>query len=342
MKKIISTILTILFLPSFVLAAPSVSGVSGTLTHGSDVTISGSGFGTKSTAAPALFDKVEGTWAGLSNGQAIPTATAPWTGDSESTYNTSSGEQRSIRSSANYHTVNSTYNFVDGFVAPGRSSKLYVAWWFRDNLFDTGGKFLRLSDSTNLENRTFTWANQGSYLYDYGDCIISGGSSVLWQSTQVPANIWHFHEIYFDTAAKTWAVYVDGVSHGSTRYSGCNSLIIDEVWKVGMDAGGESPPTQTSWLDDIYIDNTWTHVVIGNASTYTACTHFEVQPASAWGASSASIKINQGSFADGSSQYLYVVDSTGVANATGFPITLGSSGGGDTTAPASPSGLSVF
>jgi len=39
--------------------------------------------------------------------------------------------------------------------------------------------------------------------------------------------------------------------------------------------------------------------------------------------------------------YLYVVDSSGAANSSGYSVTLGGGGGGDTTPPSAPSGLSV-
>jgi len=46
------------------LATPSVSSVSGTVSHGSSITISGSGFGTKTTAGPALYDNFDNGAAG--------------------------------------------------------------------------------------------------------------------------------------------------------------------------------------------------------------------------------------------------------------------------------------
>lgn len=42
-------------------AQPAPSGLSGTQTHGSAVTVTGSSFGTKSTAAPRIWDNAEGT-----------------------------------------------------------------------------------------------------------------------------------------------------------------------------------------------------------------------------------------------------------------------------------------
>lgn len=46
------------------LAAPSVSSTSGTFSHGNSVTISGSSFGSKSTAAPVKYDDFDGGVAG--------------------------------------------------------------------------------------------------------------------------------------------------------------------------------------------------------------------------------------------------------------------------------------
>ncbi len=46
-------------LPQAVFAAPSISGTSGTWSHGGTVTVNGSAFGTKSTAAPLVWDDAE-------------------------------------------------------------------------------------------------------------------------------------------------------------------------------------------------------------------------------------------------------------------------------------------
>jgi hypothetical protein len=65
--------------------AVSISGASGTWTHGNTVTISGSGFGTKTTAAPNLFDRVDNisAYAAVTDGQTIPTGGGyPWVNNS--------------------------------------------------------------------------------------------------------------------------------------------------------------------------------------------------------------------------------------------------------------------
>src|SRR5262245_53134787 len=42
-------------------AAPTIAGLAGTLDHKGSVTINGSGFGTKATAAPVVWDDASGT-----------------------------------------------------------------------------------------------------------------------------------------------------------------------------------------------------------------------------------------------------------------------------------------
>lgn len=92
--------------------------------------------------------------------------------------------------------------------------------------------------------------------------------------------------------------------------------------------------------DDIYIDNSWARVEIGDQPTYSACTHREIQiPQAIWNDGQLQINVNQGSFADNSTAYLYVVDENGEVNISGYPVTLGA--GTDITAPSAPSGLIV-
>lgn len=59
--RILSKILIILLLTGTAYATPDVDPITGTLTHGESKVITGTGFGTKSPAAPVLWDDGEGT-----------------------------------------------------------------------------------------------------------------------------------------------------------------------------------------------------------------------------------------------------------------------------------------
>lgn len=59
MKNTLVISLMILILPFLVQAAPNVSNVSGTVSHGSQITINGTEFGTRMIATPSLWDTAE-------------------------------------------------------------------------------------------------------------------------------------------------------------------------------------------------------------------------------------------------------------------------------------------
>ncbi|NTW27241.1 MAG: hypothetical protein HGA36_02885 [Candidatus Moranbacteria bacterium] len=93
------------------------------------------------------------------------------------------------------------------------------------------------------------------------------------------------------------------------------------------------------FLDDAYIDNTWQRIEIGNTANYNDCTLKEIQPATLWNDDGIIFNLNQGSFAAGSTGYLFITDENGTRNA-GFTITFAPEVG-DVTAPSAPSGLFV-
>src|SRR5574343_17450 len=96
------------------------------------------------------------------------------------------------------------------------------------------------------------------------------------------------------------------------------------------------------YYDDIYIDSTWSRVMLCNNATYSSASVCEPQPPTVWtgtGGTNITVKVNLGALT-GSTAYLFVFDSTNTANSTGLEVTL--SDGDDTTAPTlsgvSPSG----
>jgi hypothetical protein len=95
------------------------------------------------------------------------------------------------------------------------------------------------------------------------------------------------------------------------------------LWGIGWDGGGARPPSLTTWMDDIYYDNTLSRVMVGNASTFNASNHLEMQIPSAWSSNSITFTVNQGAFQEGQNAYLYVVDENGTVNENGYPITIG-------------------
>ncbi len=83
-------------------------------------------------------------------------------------------------------------------------------------------------------------------------------------------------------------------------------------------------------IDDVYIDSSWARIEIGDKPDFDSCTHREVQVPISWSDSSVEFSVNQGSFQNGDSVYLFVVDSDGNVS-DGLPAEIGG-----TTQPQAP------
>lgn len=345
--SIIIMILSIIF-TNVTIAAPLVNSISGTIDHGQSVIAYGSGFGSKAQASPVLWDTVDNqsTYASVSNGDTIPTGGSnPWGENTYSAtkYRTTIADQRG-QSTACYYASNSTKNHL-GMKNITGATYLYVSWWFKTNTSISGtshsSKVIRVNDSDDPTlNQTFSWTQMQAYVWQspnyYGN---------TWKTLSPTINAWHFFEAMFDSRNRTYTLRVDGTTlYSAISWSGATSTVLNQIGCIGWDSGGSAPIAITSWMDDIYVDNTPSRIVIGNNTTYASSTHLEMQIPMSWSANGQTItfKVNQGSFADGATAYLYVFDSNGSVNAIGYPITFGQgSSSGDTTPPTVPTGIST-
>lgn len=62
------------------------------------------------------------------------------------------------------------------------------------------------------------------------------------------------------------------------------------------------------YYDDIYIDNSWSRVEVGDNPVYANCTHRELQPYLSWNNNQIVGNFNQGSFNVGDTVYFFVID----------------------------------
>lgn len=324
------------------IAAPTISGTSGTWDHDAVITISGSSFGTKPAAAPVLWDTVEDNYSGLSDGDSIPNAAGGgvWysnsNGGNHVKYETTAGEQRSAASAATYKVTSQIEGYLSD-VSWTATDSVYVSWWWKQGSDVSGGdhssKYLRVSDSSDETNKTSSVAQTLSHLYSNPDyCAIE------WVTIAPTPNDWVFFEVWYDNSGRNFSVRLNGqYLINGVATTGCTvAPQLNEVWKIGWDGGGNAPPALSWWMDDIYIDSSFARVMLGNASTYAASTHFEMQKATSWATGSVQINANVGTYTNAQTVYLYVVDSTGAVNSTGYPVTIGAGGGGgsDTTPDA--------
>jgi hypothetical protein len=331
-------------------AQPQVTGMAGSFQRGGSVTISGVGFGTKVPAAPLKYDGFEnGTLGSQVDGWHTET-TIPGRGP---VYSDAVARVSGSRVVYQNH-LDGNYNCTLGLT--GLSvGKLYLSgWYFRRVSGDSTRNFKFISFRGGPpgardapEGRTDMYASNTrassvaptGHMYtancaenmvdnDYG----LGGS--LASPDFEPNGAWHRVESYMDIGDVgqpngSWQIWNDldpwVSTNGVFRESSCvyTNLYLAAYWASdAYDPEDGIPGSQWYW-DELYIDTTRARVEAGNASTWNACTHREIQIPSAWSGNSVTVAVNQGVFAAGQTVYLYVVDQSGAVNSSGYPVTVG-------------------
>lgn len=352
-------------------AAPTISSVSGVVEADARVTISGSGFGSKSTAGPLVFDNFESGQNGQGVAGSAPTVrniSTGWTwgrygsGANVPQYSNQIVRPHSTRSSR-HSFGGSSYNVSLEIIreTPNTGDEIYFSFWRYYNR--TSAVWSRnvkpwmvwgTADGTRPTAYT-GWGNPSNGDGEFRNAVIDSGSTsnTLWggPSMDTVAGQWVRIEGYLkqssptaaDGAFQTWVHQssTPGISlaQSSLAYRTRSSTNYWRQWHFGSYNATDDPSTSTAdvYLDDIYFDNTRARVEIGNASSWNSCTRRELQVATAWSSNGVTFTVSPGAFNAGAQAYLYVVDAQGVANSQGFPITLGQG----TAAPEPPQNVTV-
>lgn len=313
-------------------AVPGVTTVSGSFSKGQTVTISGSNFGTKSPAAPLV-------WADFENGLNPSTL----------------GVQRTWSEVQSMAASSEGTNGSKGLKATDGSGKwtLRVDYnaWTRDNqkfyVFKRQKKnFAVTSASQNWKVWRMWPAGARGYPNIYyatnnSRVFVEGTNVGAWTTAFDNKNGWTAFEIIGKASSASGradgqlSVRWDGsqvvrADKLLTRSSSmpalmtCNYVVQgvlanSQIWAPGWSSANRL------WVDDVYVDTTWSRVMIGEASTFAACKKLEIQIPKTWSTSSISFVANPGSFTNGSKVYVYVFDSNGNVNATGAALNIGQS-----------------
>lgn len=381
MKKLIVFIfLVTLFYPLAASATPSISGVTGTLNdEQTGIVVAGSGFGThpleiewtgtniENGAVGAKFSKTSD----ISGGTWYVQPTSGWLHQTNySNTDAHSGSQSIAASMSITGTeVSSPFRWMAGTGTYKEIPHVYLTYWVKNTTTYTAcnnwkmwkiGPAGTATWSVDVPHSVYctratsslTWQGNRPSCSTYSTEWYPSGTNEV--STSASFNVWERVEIYFDesTPNGTDGTFVynlhkaDGV-HSVRNWVGTAKTQLTEcsaeryiTFMNYMHTSGTV--TGTLYHDDIYFQmDSQARIEIGNASTFAACTHREIQIPTAWATGSATFTLNFGSFANDAEVYLFVVDSTG-ATSPGYSITLGTTGGSDTTAPVisggSPSG----
>jgi hypothetical protein len=333
-------------------AAPAVTGVSGTVTHGELVTIAGSGFGTRSN-----FNNAGDTWKSgkflnfrfkdfedkqlTSHGFYPQRGGETWAPNSTDLSALSGGPKNSggymRRAYSNGENGGLSANTT------GAGNQLYTTFKLMMPSNTQSGKFFRFYADSPQYNVYFSSGCDNYKVRGYSECTAGTCTPETEWGTgpSFVAGQWHRVEIWADASSNTVSVNVDGQAAWTKRDWLATTLSLNGHtldFPNMIDNEGRGCGTAGSYnFDDIFVDFTQARVEIGDAATWSAVRKKEVQLPVTWSGGSIQVRLNGGEFSSGQNAYLYVVDSSGAVNANGYPVKLG----GTALAPQPPTNVTV-
>jgi len=353
------------------LATPLPLSVSGTLNHGATITISGSGFGSKVSAAPLAWDNA-------SAGAVTDIWTGAWPNELPGYNLAYYAPMRGIglphshvtRYIAGAHASNTGadtgYDVLmwKSFPVPALPYYIYASWYQRaddqwhfggDNNFKTfdysaGDEPYALTQSwytcygpPHPDSNTDTglqWTQQTGTPLSNPD---QNGHNAWWGKAVNPmAGQWSKVEIAIKVSSQSDG-YINIWENGqqvmnyvgiTDNYGGTRRSVA-----VGGYARMQGYTSNWRYFDDVYVDTTLSRVVLADKPVLSQASIIELQIPSAWNDGSISAQVNLGKFTQGQMAYLFVVDASGNVSATGIAVTAG--GSATTLTPNPPSGFSV-
>lgn len=344
-RKLTWSILAVaLLLASQAPAQPLISGVSGDVDHGSRLVIGGGGFGQKSSPTAMKFENFESGALGSNIGsEGYWSLRSDNTGSDTPRYTTEFSRSANSPQTAKF-PLKTLHDYAIKSGLDFSSGRIYYDYWVRfswaSSTIRHQIKLARLGSGTSDSYIyphfvTEHWVGgSGCYSDARKGQACGGGAQTDWDYDCPPNNQWQHVQIAIDYGTPggnnaRYDIWQDGVYKGGdsdlTWYC-AGDPVFQQVWIGGYlgntDADGM---TTTIYYDDVYFDDTWARVEIGDADRYADCTHREVQIPQEWGNNTIEVDLNLGSFQAGETAYLYVTDENGQVNSIGYAVTLGHS-----------------
>lgn len=214
--------------------------------------------------------------------------------------------------SANFFDQNNSNRMID---RPIRLDKNGATAIITQSLEAQGSnKYIRVWESDGSRGSfRLSWTNVQLYATE-------SGTPGPWSRSDIPARKWNHLEIFIDQTKKTIITKVNSKVDSELTY--INDLDVPghspTIGLIGFDASVEL--IQQIWMDDIYMDNSFKRVTLGNAPKYSQVTHEEVQFFSSWKDSEIRFTPNYGSLSRERPAYIYIYSEDGIPNANGIPF----------------------
>jgi hypothetical protein len=313
-------------------ATENYIGGTGTFSHGESYTITGSGFGTRADNG-GDEDYLCRLWDDFDDGNfskwGFPFGGASW---SISTTN--------LRPNATYNAHKDDSNGLDRAQAgiSGSGDYLYMSthMFIASNAnLDNNNKYLRSGSCPSNDANIIVNSNYDS---DNFICTVefAKGLQPAYGTGSLADFVgqWGFIEVVWSLqgGADYAEVYCNGVLTNVHPVPPATELWPDgdqftdsPYMSIGTWFSGDYGIGDGIWYDGTYFDFTHSRVMAGNASTFSACTNFELQPPISWSDTSIIIIVNTGPYNNGENLWLYVVDANNnPVHTDGIAVTVGS------------------
>lgn len=330
-----------LLCPPYLYADPIIGSVNGKITPGSTVEIIGSGFGTKASAQPFMWDDFENGALGESP------SNHGWTKYGQQTpvytnINSYSGSQSILRKT----------NFdSDDFNSVGmkglNSLQFYYSGWFYWEVASgniQGGsvvKILRVNSSPAGDFYSGSTSSPSLWITQMPESNVGGwtvagflnDNSDLWDQqdiTELTAGSWHRIEAFITLSNPAGNnngnvdIWINGTPSyhktGITRTTNEAGKMLDNFLLPAMiDRGGQ---VMHYFVDDVHADTTPQRIEICTSPTWKDCTtNKAIQTVTTWSDNKISFELDMETLpTDEGKLYAYVVDKNNVANSNGYDL----------------------
>lgn len=323
----LSSLAVVTFFAMLPLSNALSSEIEGIRFEGSQLVISGSGFGNKnpmvfwdgvdnntlSQDIGVLSDEVktgEGFLWSYNSNQYGPPFTFELTPDARS------GRKGVVYSGEGHKSTLGDPNYTSDLV----SHQLYVSWWYKPSMAPgaEGGsnKFIRVWDDRNGEGTRISWTHMH---------LTCGAGVTEWGSWTEAGNVnqWNHNEIYINLSENLVETWVNGKRIHLMENCKKSPSHPDKplyVGMIGFDHGSEGYRSMKTKIDDIYIGRTPARVEISNASEWSREAKREVLPISNWTNEEIVADVVSGVVRISDQSYIYIFDEFGNHNQYGIKV----------------------
>jgi hypothetical protein len=323
-------------------ASLTATGVLGTPEHGQQIVITGYGFGTNT-----LFYLLEDVESGVFQ--------PSW--GSTKNLAVSGAHQRTPYSQHNAH-LNFTATQGDGFFSgpnSPNSSQWYVSYYCLfdanwdwgttasggTNAFLANGKVLRFWNSSSSINENFLVSylgSQNSLVYNMEYVAGPSASGSYIGAARQKLNKGQYHHIQAEFIENTtlrasngqFRLWIDSVLVANktnivtredfVEFKRVGVIGFDSAWGPGPGENDEQP--NDYYIDDIFLHDSIVRVELCATASYDGG-HREDQRINHWSETTIGITVNQGSFTNGATVFVFITKSDGTRNEVGIPIRIG-------------------